>query len=334
MRKGLLAALCVLVVVTCPADLAQADHGSCLQINTVSLTGSHQRLACYQGPWYASAPQFSRDHRYLYYVQAGFEYPSPHMWVARVDGTSNTRLLSAPGSISGFRLSPDSGRIAFTTFADANGGEVGLWVVNSDGTGLRRLDDYPSGFAWAPDSRRLAVRRGAPAAIKIIDVETGAERALTDGGSPQWAPDGRFIAFQAGVNIGLIRAGGGARQILARGSSPQWLPDGRRLSFLRSEAPKRSSLWIVSRSGGRPRRVLSRADRRAGQWTVAWSPQGAQFAYGVINFRPRRWSAIVVASLDRRPRRLRVEANRTVESLSWSRNGRSILYVSQFTRTD
>ena len=53
------------------------------------------------------------------------------------------------------RFSPDGKRIAFTSHRDGN---AEIYVINADGSNLRRLthnperDDYP---AWHPDNRRL-----------------------------------------------------------------------------------------------------------------------------------------------------------------------------------
>src|SRR5262245_1704411 len=77
----------------------------------------------------------------------------------------------------------------------------GLWKINVDGTGLAR-------FAGEPDHRC---------------------------GSPQWSPDGKFVAFDtwpAGksnlttiVQIAVVRADGSGLRLIGHGAMPSWSPD-------------------------------------------------------------------------------------------------------------
>jgi len=67
----------------------------------------------------------------------------------------STLLVAAkPQGVSKAVVSPDGHRIAFTdsVFNEA------LWIVNADGTGLRRMERLqPGDFLWLPDSKRLII---------------------------------------------------------------------------------------------------------------------------------------------------------------------------------
>ncbi|HJT17669.1 MAG TPA: S9 family peptidase, partial [Thermoanaerobaculia bacterium] len=62
-------------------------------------------------------------------------------------------------------------------------------------------------------------------------------------------------------------------------ASPRWSPSGDRLAFLAngtSERDAKRQIWVVSMSGGDPRRIT---DAKQGVQQFAWSPDGAQIAF-------------------------------------------------------
>jgi Tol biopolymer transport system component len=109
--------------------------------------------------------------------------------------------------------SPDGSMIVFSLDRGEFGwfdGQIGTFVMNADGSGVRRVG--PSGLiamsAWSPNGSKIAfeVWRESKAEIVVVDVASGAERALRatsvsttgTGRIPQgwsWSPDGRSIIF-------------------------------------------------------------------------------------------------------------------------------------------
>jgi WD40 repeat protein len=105
--------------------------------------------------------------------------------------------------------SPDGRQLVMTGNV---GGLTDLYLVNADGTGLRQLtkdrfgDMQPS---WSPDGKTIAfasdrdtdfeVLRLARWKISLLDLATGQVTEVPDQDglniNPQWAPDGRSIAF-------------------------------------------------------------------------------------------------------------------------------------------
>jgi Tol biopolymer transport system component len=86
-----------------------------------------------------------------------------------------------------------------------------LYIVNTDGSGLRRLTDAPTTEehpAWSPDGRKIAyaqyVGNGedpTTANIWVMDADGSHRVRLTKGAVhgvwPAWSPDGKLIAFGA-----------------------------------------------------------------------------------------------------------------------------------------
>jgi len=108
--------------------------------------------------------------------------------------------------------SPDGKQLVFTGFSN---GFTDLFIINRDGTGLRRLtnDKYADLHpAWSPDGKTIAfvtdrggetdfdLLRFGNLRIALLHLETGAIDLLGNMNvgkniNPVWAPDGRSLAF-------------------------------------------------------------------------------------------------------------------------------------------
>ena len=86
-----------------------------------------------------------------------------------------------------------SGKIAFET---RTGGDI--YLVNADGSGLRRLTDGMDP-ALSQDGKRLAFARwGTPNGVFLLDLATGQEQQVATANrprSPTWSPDSSRLAF-------------------------------------------------------------------------------------------------------------------------------------------
>jgi len=135
-------------------------------------------------------------------------------------GREDRRIHVALSGLQTPQWSPDGTQLVFTGFSN---GFTDLFIINRDGTGLRRLtndkfaDLHP---AWSPDGKTIAFvtdRGGATdfdllrfgnLRIALLHLETGAIDLLghMDIGkniNPVWAPDGRSLAFvsdRTGIN--------------------------------------------------------------------------------------------------------------------------------------
>ena len=116
--------------------------------------------------------------------------------------------------------SPDGQRLAVPIGTTTGGGE--LYLLNADGTDLRRLFAHPGWDdidpAWSPDGRRLAFAAGPYLTstadtrhdIWLIDLAsrvagTIATHATYDLRRPSWSPDGNRLVFDAGIGSGASR---------------------------------------------------------------------------------------------------------------------------------
>jgi TolB protein len=232
-----------------------------------------------------------------------------------------------------------TGRIAFSAGAHPH---EDVYVVNADGSGLRRLTDDPGADfdpSWSPDGRRIAYRHesgggDSTAEIYVMNANGSHRRNLTrrpgQDHSPAWSPDGRRIAF-ASVrggpmpSIWVMNADGSKQRRVSRvsGEYPAWSPDGRKLAFDRNTfGPTGWDIWVVNADGSHPRPLIaSRADEQG----AAWSPDGKALAYGSGRGAPPNYTRIWLAKANGSGQHLLTR--RVGERPAWSSRGTDLLFT-------
>ena len=150
-----------------------------------------------------------------------------------VRGPAQIVYRSSTG-IGNLRISPRGDLLAFNSF-----GRSDLWVVRTDGGGLRQLTDDPARDyfpSFSPDGQRLAFQSDRDGAIGVwtIGVDGSATACVATGpekpGWPTWSPDGKSIAVDTASGLRLLRADASRDAALPpplpkRGDGRRFLPD-------------------------------------------------------------------------------------------------------------
>jgi TolB protein len=161
--------------------------------------------------------------------------------------------------------SPDGARLCFASSRDGNGNSS-LYIVNRDGTGIRRLTNHPSinmSPTWSPSGTQIAFTsdRTGPPQIYVMSADgLGQQTRITIGDSyadkPTWSPAPyNEIAYtsRAGVNdIKVIdMATREVRQLTfgeGNNESPVFSPNGRHVAFTSTRSGKKQ-IYTIARTG-------------------------------------------------------------------------------------
>ncbi len=198
-------------------------------------------------------PAWAPDGRKLAFVR-GRAGERRDLHVLDFDGGAAPRLIlegkdAAAAQVGAPAWSPDGAWLVFS--ADRSEGEgTGLWIIGTDGNGLRRLTRPGRAAAWvrdlrpafAPDGKTVVFASNRDARseddaadldIYALDLASGAVTRLTrDPGvadDPCYSPDGKRVYFTSTrdaqkdfeVELYAMPAGGGQQLRLTRDASPQ-----------------------------------------------------------------------------------------------------------------
>ena len=192
------------------------------------------RYAARSGYWPSQAPRALNGK--ICYTNGG------NIWKMDPDGSNRQLVIDAGTNDIEPAWSPDGSKIAFKSDRSptANGG---IWVVNSDGTGLTVLTPEPN-FAnakptWSPDGTKIAFhsnRDGLISSIYLMNADGSGVTRLTNAlpvsdASPEWSPDGTRMIFETNTGIGIINLDGTGRAQIGGGRFPSWSPDGKKIIF-------------------------------------------------------------------------------------------------------
>ena len=243
-------------------------------------------------------PVFSPDGEFLAYSvttnDLELDTPTTDLWRVRWDGSDRRALTHTPGADEWQpQWSPDGKWIAFLSDRGDEDATTQVWVMPAASGEAEKLTDFPGGvsdYAWAPDSRRLA--------IIAKDPERPAEEKEPPQPPPivitryQFKEDEVGLLTDRRLHLYLFDIDGRKATALTSGQHdeylPAWSPDGKQVAYVtkRGADPDRHWNWDIylmePRAGAEERRLTSFAGTDADpSWESrpAWSPDSRRIAY-------------------------------------------------------
>jgi len=290
----------------------------------------------------------TRAHTRLVKGLMGWYAPSGHLLYVTANGT----LMAAPFDQERLRLTgpgvavlegvscSEQGRCDLQVTSDGSllyvaGPSVReraefVWVT-ADGA-ITRVDSTFAGIlegaALSPDGRRIAASMSTgsePAAIWVKSVaEPGGAKVADEGFTPSWSPDGKWVLFVARNAFRRVPADGGAAPTTLRDFKstpvfPQYTPDGRWIVYQLDY-----KLYATSTTDTTTLALDTGPD---GAFPVI-SPDGRWLAYSSQT--GGKWQVFVSPFPDVKQFRRLVSTGDGILP-RWSRDGRTLYYISQLT---
>ena len=205
-------------------------------------------------------PNFSPDGQSIAF-ESNLEEPSKtnyRLWVIRADGAGLHELPIEKSSSGdayddmGPKFSPDGTKILFASDRDNQPGHFDLYVVDVDGSHLRRLtygvnNSFSRG--WSPDGRHIVFN----AQVQLDDSNPGYGelRIMKADGQQQR----RLTNYRRSLRL-LPFAASPAGPILRGDVTPSWSPNGKNVAFCRqSEKTSQFEIYTINLGTNRPKRL-------------------------------------------------------------------------------
>ncbi len=241
--------------------------------------------------------------------------PSFEIYSANADGTQLRRLTESEGYDAEASFSPDGKLIVFSSnrayftsqatdedrarFEKDPAYYLDLYVMNADGTGVRRLTDapgYDGGPFFSPDGSRIVWRRfdasGMNADVFTMRVDGSDVRRVTDFGAMSWAPfyhpSGEYLIFTcnkhgfSNFELFIVDVDGRKEPVRVTFTEgfdglPVFSPDGARLSWSSGRGGAGTQIYLADWNHAAARAALDSAPARG----VVGSGAGSDKAGGV-----------------------------------------------------
>ena len=190
-----------------------------------------------------------------------------------------------------------AGKFFFEKFVDSN--EIEFYTMDKEGKNIQLVADKITTNRWtwpSPDGQYVAYREGQNLRLLSFADNTSIILARFPEGEHieglAWSPDGQNLAWNDGKQLKVFSIGDGTSRTLVEAYENQkisglgwswspnqaWSPDGRKIAFVLHESSAGSEaqtgLWIISATGGTPKKVADAPSSHPMINDVIWHSNG------------------------------------------------------------
>jgi TolB protein len=223
-------------------------------------------------------PRWSPDTRSIAYTS--YRRGGGQIFISNIYQGTMEEVTKGPAENWLAAWSPDGSKLCIASPREGKG-HTNLYVVNRDGSGVRKLTDHPSintSPTWSPSGTQIAFvsdRTGQPQ-IYVVGVDgTGFNRLSSDySDRPTWSPAPyNEIAYSVrtgpGFDIKVLDLATRKERMLTNGEgtneSPAFSPNGRHVVFTSTRSGKKQ-IFTVTRDGRDVRQITRSGNNEQPDW--------------------------------------------------------------------
>jgi Tol biopolymer transport system component len=223
------------------------------------------------------------------FVAATGHTSGQELFTMNANGTERTRLTNLGMETQSPSWSPDGEKIVFWSRDESPKLFGDLWVINADGTGLRRLTHSPEELeispAWSPNGEKISYSDGYN--LYVMNADGTDHTHLTIGLTSAWSPNGKKIAYsQLGTpdsDIFVMNSNGTDITNLSKDydlieSGPDWSPDGEKIAYEWGPAEDGDGVRGINVMNANGTRKITLVTNYYAN-SPSWSPDGEKIAY-------------------------------------------------------
>lgn len=218
-----------------------------------------------------SRPQWSPDGKKIY-VQAA----DAGVVAMNADGTNIVKLSDSDGYDRKFAVSPDGTKILYE-FNETKGENSNLWIMNSDGTGKKRVAENAGDPSWSPDRTKFTFRMSGIMLSNADGSET--KRLVNGGGTPVFLGNDKIV-YQV-----IVDSKPGLQLIDLTGKPIKFYPAGWTFSMSTFDSKivfTKSNLVMLDTVTGSQKNLITATHADSGSYFPegsTFSPDGKMIAY-------------------------------------------------------
>lgn len=193
--------------------------------------------------------------------------------------------------------------LALVSAARAQNATWGVFIMKTDGSGVRMLAQVPNGREhsrprWSHDGKHILFDAGAAdsgaRSLHVIAAGGSGLNNLGGGLHGDWSPDDKQIAFERNAapdEIVVQNLDGQGATVITAGSSPSWSPDGSRLALVRN-----GNVFVLDLNSGEEH-ALFKQPKETVYYGPCWFPDGKRLVV-VARPAPRKPRELLYVSVE------------------------------------